>query len=513
MKCLTAIVGIITNNTKQPEHQQPQFDHPTVVGENTKQRPRMKHLLLLFVILNGVEGLHAQEDTAYHGIKFEQSLTWPQILARAKAENKYIFVDCYATWCGPCKRMDKEVYPLKQVGDYYNSRFISVKLQMDRTKKDNEQVKNWYPVADNMSNEYKITAYPSYLFFAPDGRLVHEDIGFTETDKLLAIAKLATTPGHVYNDPYAAYERLIIEFRSGQKSYTQMPYLVEMAKKLGKIKLADSLITDYYQYLTELKRKEFFTKSNIEFIATNIKKTDDIFFKLFYPYGKKIDMLMDKKKFSRFVVQKVIEAEFITPVLNKFYKQLNLKENNTGQLPDWDSISNLVTARLNTQFASRAVRAAKAKFYWSSNDEPNYIKTFSIQLQNHDLDTSDKDVCTYMNDCAWRIFVGYTDERLINYAIKWMERLLKTYKHQYSAGYIDTYANLLYKYSILFHKDDRIEEAINYEERAAKMAYDYAIEKNKPFFNQEGDEFRKTAEKMKQREPTWRVPKDQKVSK
>ena len=50
-----------------------------------------------------------QPSQQYKGIHFEQGLSWKDILAKAKAEHKYIFVDCYATWCGPCKYMDKNV--------------------------------------------------------------------------------------------------------------------------------------------------------------------------------------------------------------------------------------------------------------------------------------------------------------------------------------------------------------------------------------------------------------------
>ncbi len=32
---------------------------------------------------------------------------WKEVLAKAKAENKYIVVDCYTDWCGWCKVMDK----------------------------------------------------------------------------------------------------------------------------------------------------------------------------------------------------------------------------------------------------------------------------------------------------------------------------------------------------------------------------------------------------------------------
>ena len=92
--------------------------------------------------------LHAQpgnEPTAADGvpkgIRFEKGLSWQQVLEKAKAENKFIFVDCYATWCGPCKQMERDVYPVPQVEELYNDRFISVKMQMDSSKADDEWVK------------------------------------------------------------------------------------------------------------------------------------------------------------------------------------------------------------------------------------------------------------------------------------------------------------------------------------------------------------------------------------
>jgi thiol:disulfide interchange protein len=75
----------------------------------------MNRLLLpLFCLLTNslvsqvTEGFSDRIDTS-KGINFENNLSWEQVKEKAKAENKYIFVDCYATWCGPCKAMDKEV--------------------------------------------------------------------------------------------------------------------------------------------------------------------------------------------------------------------------------------------------------------------------------------------------------------------------------------------------------------------------------------------------------------------
>ena len=67
------------------------------------------------------------------GVQFQNAASWQEILDQAKSENKYILVDCYATWCAPCKYMDKTVFPDKEVAKFVSEKFIAVKIQMDKT--------------------------------------------------------------------------------------------------------------------------------------------------------------------------------------------------------------------------------------------------------------------------------------------------------------------------------------------------------------------------------------------
>ena len=85
------------------------------------------------------------------GINFEK-LTLEEALIKAKTENKYVFVDCYTTWCGPCKRMTEFVFPSEKAGCYFNPKFVCIKLDMgkdDRRK---------------FGEQYKIVAYPTFKF-------------------------------------------------------------------------------------------------------------------------------------------------------------------------------------------------------------------------------------------------------------------------------------------------------------------------------------------------------------
>src|ERR1700748_1910183 len=135
--------------------------------------------LLIIILLSPLEKIYAQES----GIKFETGISWNQILEKAKAQHKYIFMDCYATWCGPCKWMSKNIFPQQIVGEYYNEHFINVAVQMDRTAKDDQLIKNWYAFADSIGSQYNIGAYPTYLFFDSDGRIIHRILGVTQDPK------------------------------------------------------------------------------------------------------------------------------------------------------------------------------------------------------------------------------------------------------------------------------------------------------------------------------------------
>ena len=45
------------------------------------------------------------------GVQFDHESSWTAIQARAKAEHKYIFMDCFTTWCGPCRFMSTTIFP------------------------------------------------------------------------------------------------------------------------------------------------------------------------------------------------------------------------------------------------------------------------------------------------------------------------------------------------------------------------------------------------------------------
>ncbi len=111
------------------------------------------------------------------GISFEKSLNWEQVIAKAQKENKYIFVDLYTTWCGPCKELDKGAFASQKTGTYFLEKLISYKLQMDKTKVDSDELKKLYASVDFFSKTYTINRYPTLMLFDPKGKYVHRIAG------------------------------------------------------------------------------------------------------------------------------------------------------------------------------------------------------------------------------------------------------------------------------------------------------------------------------------------------
>ena len=77
---------------------------------------------------------------AQTGVDF-QHLTFDEALAKAKAEKKLVFVDCYTTWCGPCKMMTTKIFPMKEAGEFFNPRFVCVKFDMEQGEGIEKQIR------------------------------------------------------------------------------------------------------------------------------------------------------------------------------------------------------------------------------------------------------------------------------------------------------------------------------------------------------------------------------------
>lgn len=136
---------------------------------------KLKELFSVIVLLCFVASVQAA------GIQFDH-LSLAQAKAKAKKENKLIFIDVYATWCGPCKWLSKSVFPDAELGEYYNANFVSLKIDGEKGE------------GPDMMNRFDLGAYPSLLFLDADGNLLKKVEGGIGADQLLSLGKGVANP-------------------------------------------------------------------------------------------------------------------------------------------------------------------------------------------------------------------------------------------------------------------------------------------------------------------------------
>lgn len=87
-----------------------------------------------------------------------------------KIKEGKVLVDCYATWCGPCKMLS----PIIDEVSNEVKNYTFYKLDVDEN--------------ENIAEEYGIMSIPTLLIFE-DGKLREKTVGFKTKEELLEILK------------------------------------------------------------------------------------------------------------------------------------------------------------------------------------------------------------------------------------------------------------------------------------------------------------------------------------
>lgn len=426
--------------------------------------------------------LHAQADTTYNGIKFEQELTWEQVKAKAKANNKYIFVDCYATWCGPCKMMDRDVYPNPEVGVALNDHFVSVKVQMDSTIRDDEQTKKWYPTAQKIRLDYKVGGFPTYLFFSPDGNLIRKEMGFQNVGDFISLSQRARDPKNLlYYNHYQQYKQ-------NKKDYPLMGELAIFTGDLiGDKAVSDEMAKDYKEnYLDKLEPARLYTKEHIDFICrfSSLIRIWDKFFTLCYQQPERFDSISGITGTAMAMVHQTISREEIALKVQK-------NGNPLSKLPDWDQIERDIAKKYSSIDARRLVLDYKIHYYRSIDKDWELWAKYKDEMIRAYPPKPPYGLSIYIDingdGGAWHAFLHCNNRNVLLKALEWINLAIKLEGDRKSVmpAYLDTKANLLYKLG-------NRQEALKLEKEA--------VELDKEGYNVE---LRETYAKMQRGEPTW----------
>jgi thioredoxin-related protein len=341
--------------------------------------------------------------------------TWKEAFAEAKKQDKYLFIDCYTDWCGWCKVADKKTFPDKMVGEVLNSYFISVKVDMEQGE------------GVSLAQKYRVTGFPSYLMFAPDGSFAKKMFGYIENPAEFAaeVKKSMDDTGRPNYPSKLTDKTAFPEFYS--KAFSDKGS--EEKRVNPKQEVANEWLAKQKDLFSEEAWSVMYrfplTKDNAEKFLSSFKSYVKLYGKVEVMEvvgqiaGQKLDVAIESKD------QKDLEATLA--FVDKYMSE----------------------DREDTK------AYFKLRFFEGTANWLDYAKTAQILIDKRGL----KNDINGVNNYSWTIYENATDEKVLSMAIGWMSNVVKL-DPQYM--YLDTYAALYYKIG-------KYDEALTWADKAISI--------------------------------------------
>lgn len=332
------------------------------------------------------------------GIKFEDS-NFATILAKAKKENKLIFVDAYASWCGPCKLMVKNVFPQKAVGEYYNSHFVNAKIDMEKGE------------GVDLAKKYNVKAFPTYLFIDGNGEVVHRTLGYVEENDFIQFAKDA-------GDPNKRLTALKQKFTDGEKDPEFLKNLAGLTL-YSDAEFAGKVMERYFSDKSQLDQED------IQMLLSGMQSSDSPLYRIFQARKADITKVLPEAKYEAFDKNIKLNA-----VVKKSYN---------ADTKTWNDSYFMAEAQkfMPKEEAAKILMRAKAGRALKNKDIATYEKLTMELYKDTSAATSEE-----LNSLAWNYFENVTNKASLEKAVAWAQESVK--KSQSYAN-TDTLANLYNK--------------------------------------------------------------------
>ncbi|HCR74879.1 MAG TPA: disulfide isomerase [Chryseobacterium sp.] len=227
-------------------------------------------------IISGLLLFSAITAFAQEAIKFEE-LPFKDLIAKAKKEKKIVFLDAYASWCGPCKMMERNVFTQKSVGDYFNANFVNARFDMEKGE------------GRDIAAKYGVRSYPTYLFLNGDGELVSQNFGYMEESMFLTMAQDVNSPN---NKKGSLKER----FAKGEKD----PDFLINIMKLNSSSDFSFAKQASERYFENKKATEEFSKDDVGLLLFFLKSTEDKNYKVFADRKAEIIKFLPEETYKEF---------------------------------------------------------------------------------------------------------------------------------------------------------------------------------------------------------------------
>lgn len=174
--------------------------------------------------------------------------TWQEITEQARKEKKMIFVDCYTSWCGPCKMLAKNIFTQDSVADFYNGNFVCFQIDMEKGE------------GPELAKKYSVAAFPTLLYIDAQGELKHCVVGYQQAGELIQNGRNALIGQNTLPDFQKRYE-------AGERDPEFVKEYIEVLYKAYRPQLQREVATEYINTLSE---RDFYTRETWNIIIKNL---------------------------------------------------------------------------------------------------------------------------------------------------------------------------------------------------------------------------------------------------
>lgn len=127
-------------------------------------------------------------------------VTYDAAIAKAKAENKFVFVDIYTDWCTWCQRLDKDVYSNATVQQAFAKNFAITKINAESATEHTFQGAT--KTEEQIATSWNVTGFPTLVFLDTTEKPVFAYIGYLPPDKFLKLLDFVSSGAFHQTDDF-----------------------------------------------------------------------------------------------------------------------------------------------------------------------------------------------------------------------------------------------------------------------------------------------------------------------
>jgi Highly conserved protein containing a thioredoxin domain len=394
----------------------------------------MKKIILLLSCLICGMTLLAQNV----GIHFLSDSTLQSALVKARQEHKLLFIDCYTSWCGPCKYMASTVFPKPEVGSFYNQHFLNWKIDCEKVKK-----------IDSLAfAKLKIRSFPTFLFLDGNGNIVHQGVGSRTDKQFVELGEIALDSTR----NFAGFKNKIIH---GDRSNSTLMMFYGCD-----VDASDKYIDEHFSLVDDSIKLSKASWQLFLYCMNNVEGSSFHFF------------VNNRDKY---------EAKFGKNEVAEKFNRLFSYYSRPGKEKQLEYLSKLDTS-LYSSFCSKQ-EFNKLYFKYNSAKDSKEMWTKLMAYTSKLFEKDQLDVPT-LNDISWLTYENYKNFKDLNalkQAQQWSKKTVDAQPENHAFN--DTYAH------IIFNLGNKT-EAIQREEFALKKATDENAPEQIKFYSDEIKKFK-----------------------